>query len=444
MVDVLIIDDKIEIRELISEILEDEGYKVACAHDFSSANAIFMSNQPKVVILDIWLEGSEMDGIGLLQLIKKELPCSQVLMISGHADISLATKTIKYGAYDFIEKPFKSVRLLTMVKRAMDTYSLLDQNHNLLSNDHTKEIIGENKKILKIKSLINSIGPKQQSRALIKGDSGVGKSTIARIIHNKSPRADKPFVYWHTSNKSRDTLFSELLGNENNRSIFSKADKGTLFINDILYLPLDVQATLLQILKSGVIESKYISTNFNVRLITATRSDPITALEKGTLSETLYYEISSTEIYVPNLNERKEDIPLLFKSFIENFASSFGEKTEKIDQEVINYIKLINFPGNVRQLRNLAESLIISARAHCKNAISLDLISSSAPANTTLSMQSSFIDNFLGKPIKEARDIFEKKYIEIQLEKFNQDISKTAEFIGMNRAALYRKIKSLN
>ena len=441
MADILVIDDKADIRKLVSEVLQEElSYTVACAADVRSA-LDQLTNNPKIVILDIWLESSDMDGIGLLKVIKQRLPKTQVIMISGHGNIDVAVKTIKLGAYDFIEKPFKTAKLLIMVERAIEKYLLLNENKVLKEHKTELELIGQSKQMLKLKSLIESIANKSNSRVIITGPNGVGKKTIAQIIHNRSVRYAKPFVYWHITNKSLELLSKELFGDKNISSVFVKADGGTLFINDFLHLPLEMQASLLQALKNSTVANYH----FDVRVIAATKGVPEQALQDNTLSEALYYNLNIGRIDIPGLSQRKDDIELLLNYFIRLTLESNGSGTLLLGQDVVRVMKSYDWPGNVRQLKNAVEWMTIVASSQNKKEISLEMLPGELIAVDKNNYQALVDSNALifEKPIKDAREFFEKQYIEFQLERFNNNISKTAEFIGMDRAALHRKIKLL-
>ncbi|AEI88740.1 MAG: DNA-binding transcriptional response regulator, NtrC family, contains REC, AAA-type ATPase, and a Fis-type DNA-binding domains [Candidatus Midichloria mitochondrii] len=439
MADILIVDDKADIRELISEVLQEEfRYAVACAKDTQGALEQLSTN-PKVVILDIWLEGSHMDGVGLLKIIKQRLPKTQIIMISGHGNIDIAVKTIKLGAYDFIEKPFKTAKLLIMVERAMEKYLLLNENNRLKSQQEGLEIIGQSKQITKLRSLIDSIALKSNSRVVITGGHGVGKATVAQVIHNKSSRYEKPFLYWHVTNKSPDVITRELFGDETMSSVFTKADGGTLFINDFLCMSLETQSELLQILKNSAVGNH----NFDVRIIAATTGSPEQALSEGSLGEALYYNLNIARINLPLLSQRKGDIELLSREFIKLVAEAYGNRIQELGKDVLKLLKFYDWPGNVRQLKNVIEWLIIVANSQQKQEITTDMLPAEILSNNDCSRNIGSNNDLFDKPIKEARDIFEKSYIEVQLERFNGNISKTADFIKMDRAALHRKIKCL-
>ena len=440
MADILVVDDKADIRKLVSEVLQEElNYNVVCAADAKGALDQLVHN-PKIVILDIWLEGSDMDGIGLLKIIKQRLPKTQVIMISGHGNIGVAVKTIKLGAYDFIEKPFKTAKLLIMVERAIEKYLLLNENKILKEHKMELEFIGQSKQMMKLKSLIESIATRFNSRVIITGPRGVGKKTVAQLIHNQSARHEKPFVYWHVTNKSQELLNKELFGSEDNNSVFIKADGGTLFVNDFLHLPLEIQASLLQALKNSAVCNYH----FDVRVIMATKGIPEQALQDGFLSAALYYNLNIGRIDIPGLSQRKDDIESLSNYFI-RLTSEDGSGMPFLSHEVIQVMKAYDWPGNVRQLKKAIEWMTIFANSEKKEEISLEMLPGGLVAmdknNHRIQIGSNM--SVFEKPIKDARDFFEKQYIEYQLEKFSHNISKTAEFIGMDRAALHRKIKLL-
>ena len=442
MADILIVDDKANIRELIYEILKDESrYEVETAHNVKTAIEK-LSSHPKVIILDIWLEGSEMDGIGLLKLIRQRLPLSQVIMISGHGNIDIAVKIMKLGAYDFIEKPFKSVKLLLVVERAIDKYLLLNANratnHDI---NFENQIIGTCKSILKIIDLAKATASRTNSRIMITGASGVGKTTVAKFIHAHSTRSNKPFIKWHTRHKTHDALMAELLGNSSDRSIFLKADGGTLFINDFIAIPLSVQSMLLQILRNAYIESSNTYHNFNVRIISATTINPDEAINKGLLNNALYHNLNIIKIDIPTLEEHKEDLEPLALAFIKHFSTSYNN-TVTIDKNFINQLKSYSWPGNIRQLKNTIECMMLDAHNNQAHILSTDMIPQNL-INQKLIVENKHNDTLFDMSIKEAREAFELQYINKQLEKFDGNLSKAAIFMGMDRAALHRKRKLL-
>lgn len=451
MSDILVIDDEMDIRSLIAEILKDEGgYSVSVASNAGSAIEQLAKTKPKVVLLDIWLEGSHMDGIGVLKIIKQKMPHIPVIMISGHGNVETAIQTIKLGAYDFIEKPFKTNKLLILVKRAIEASQMLQENFILKKKNDKLNFIGKSQTISHIRDAMHAAAP-TNSRILITGESGTGKATIAQMIHNLSNRKNKNFVTWNTSNKSSETLMEELLGRNDQfwPCLLEQAEHGTLFIAELTYLPIDLQTILLHILQSGFFTKPGNSTQIpcDIRIIAASSKDLLQLIKVNKLNESLYYRINIVRLDIPPLRDRKEDIELLSEYFIKMLREEMGASSCRLSHDAHDMMMRYNWPGNIRQLKNAIEWMMIvstntKSEEISKNMLPSDILYEVVKQNdTSLNPMSTEI---IQKPIKEARDLFEKGYIKAQLAKFNNNIAKTASFIGMDRAALHRKVKNLD
>jgi two-component system, NtrC family, nitrogen regulation response regulator NtrX len=449
---ILIIDDKADIRELLADILADEGYTPLCAKNAGTALKLLEENKLSLVavLLDIWLEGSHMDGIGLLKTIKEKYEHIPVVMMSGHCNTETAASTIKYGAYDFIEKPFNTDKLLITLKRAIEAAVLTQENIALRHHETTQtKLIGTSKPLATLKAEALLAAP-TNSRVLITGQSGTGKEMLARFIHLHSKRANKPFVILRAAS-AQEGLENELFGNtENgiavNASVLEKAKEGTLFIDELTELSLPLQKKLLHALQDqGTTRlNGATATKHSARIIASSSYNCLEAIEAGTLDQSLYYRLNVVSLHVPSLQERREDIRPLFTHFINGFADQAGLEKIAIAEEVYPILEAYNWQGNVRQLRNLAEWLVIMRHQHQTinaNMLPLEFLKDNDDSYQNLNP---FKNQIISKQLKEARELFEKEYITIQLNRFSGNISKTAAFIGMERTALHRKIRFLN
>lgn len=450
MARILIVDDEADIRGLLSDILQDEGYRTVTASNAAAALQIVKEEQLNLVVLDIWLEGQEHDGIGVLKRIKTIHPNLPVIMISGHGNIETAVQTIKIGAYDFIEKPFKTEKLLIMVKRAMELSLLAQENKELKElNQVTHEIIGKSKAIEHIIDEVKLVAP-TNSRILIVGEHGTGKEVLARMIHNLSNRKNKPFSTLHAANISEHNIEEVLFGIDDLKNfsvgLLEKSNGGTLFIDEISEMPLRVQAKFLKVIQENHFQkignSKQIPVD--VRIITATSKDLLEQIELGSLNQSLYYRLNVVPLRLPPLRERKEDIMQLFDYFTEVFSKALGTTKITLSDEVMAIFEIYNWPGNIRQLKNVIEWLMI---IHGKKSkiITTDLLpdyllGKNRGENNALNLISNDISL---KSLRDARTFFEKEYLKTQLERFSGNISKTAEFVGMERTALHRKLRAL-
>tara|TARA_B100002051_G_scaffold276563_1_gene325719 strand:- start:2249 stop:3610 length:1362 start_codon:yes stop_codon:yes gene_type:complete len=444
--EVLIIDDNFDIRNLISGILKDKNYNVREAANYDQAAFEIEKKLPDIAIVDVKLDKGDKDGIDLLKKIKKINDLIPVIMISGHANVEMAVESLKLGAYEFITKPFAMEQLLNFVSRGLENVRLKRENAQLENKSfHSFEFVGENHQIVKIKKLINKLST-ADSRVLIYGPTGSGKELIARKIHKNSQRNSEPFVVINGALLQPDTYEEELFGSDNpdgtvTYGFLEKAKGGTLLIDEVSEIPLDTQAKILRVLmdqKFRRINGKE-SVNVNIRIISSTSKDLKNEVTLGNFREDLYHRLNVVPIEIPSLNTRTDDIPLLIKYFQKKISQINGTPEIEIN---INDDLLYSYqwPGNVRELRNLVERVSILSQNENKSNVGrllheiLNKNSSQDIGNVNVSMS---------YPLKQARENFEKNYLLTQLKKNKGNISKTAEFIGMERSALHRKLKSL-
>ena len=442
--EILIVDDNSDIRNILNELIIDAGYKTRVAANYNQALNEIDKKVPDVAILDVKLDKGDNDGIQLLSHIKsinKDVP---VIMISGHANIEMAISSLKHGAFEFVEKPFDQSRLLNFISRAVENLSLKTQNkeyENKLFSSY--DLIGDSKNIINIKDQIEKIGL-TDSRVIINGPSGSGKELIARKIHKKSKRNIKPFVVLNGALLDNNKYELELFGEEKDDGSISygaleKANKGTLLIDQVSEIPLDIQSKILRVLTDQKFKRIKGSNDVNVdvRLICSSSKDLKNEIELGNFREDLFHRINVFEINIKPLNERISDIPLLIKYFKKKISENYNIKELDIDEND-SYILNYKWLGNVRELRNLIERIAI-LQPENKDKVS-NIIKESLKSEN---LNEKITENSLSVPLKEAREKFEKEYLSTQLKKFNGNISKTANFVGMERSALHRKLKVL-
>ena len=451
--DILIVDDERDIRSLISMTLEDEGYATKQAAGAAEARNLLLTEPPKLAILDIWMRESDMDGLELLEWSKSIYPDLPILMISGHGTIETAVQAIRNGAYDFIEKPFKEERLLMMVARALESAKLTRENTELkarMIDGAAPELIGKSPVMRGIRQSIDKIAP-TASRVLVNGPSGSGKELAARCIHNKSDRKDERFVVANCARLASERVDAELFGSESLQShrrvvgLFEQAHKGTLYFDEICDLPLETQGKIVR----AVNEQRFRRVGGNtevvvdVRVISASSRDLAAEISAGRLREDLYYRLGVVPLAMPPLVQRREDIPLLAKHFTALVAKRLGVLPFKLSDEVLAAMQGYGWPGNVRQIHNVIETMLILAPADRNEPIDLDLLPAEIH-NVVRSGDESEMDTLMGLPLRGAREEFERAYLVTQLHRFDGNVSRVATFIGMERSALHRKLKALN
>ena len=445
--EILIVDDNSDIRQLIAGILSDKGFEVREAANFNQALLEIKKKLPDLAVIDVKLDKGDNDGIELLTSIKKIDKDVPVIMISGHANVQMAVDALKLGAFEFIQKPFSSERLLNFVNRGIENIELKKDKIELESKlFHSYDVIGESQSITKVKSLINKLS-NTESRIFISGPAGSGKELVARQIHKQSSRSNKPFVVVNGALLDPEKYEFELFGSENNDQtinygFFEKAKDGTLLIDEVTEIPLETQAKILRVL----IDQKFRRVNgsreinVNVRIISTSNKNIRDEVDKGNFREDLYHRLNVVPVFLPALKDRTEDIPLLLNYFSKKIADLNGINETKLDTNFDLFYKY-DWPGNVRELRNLVERISILSLNENSNNINQLVQDSLTQKNHSKS--SDEYDNVLSFPLKEAREKFETNYLTSQLKKHKGNISKTAEFIGMERSALHRKLKTL-
>jgi two-component system nitrogen regulation response regulator NtrX len=449
--DLLVVDDELDIRRLIADLLQDEGF--ACREAGSSDDALAMINErkPNLVILDIWLEGSELDGLAVLQRIKDQDEDIPVIMISGHGDIETAVTAIKYGAYDYIEKPFKADRLLLMVERALEAARLTRENAELRQRvGDDGELIGVSAAMNQVRAAIERVAP-TESRVLVTGPAGVGKEVVARLLHRRSKRANGPFVALNCATMAPDRLEVELFGIERDSSgeriigTFEQANGGTLLLDEVADMPRETQGKIVRILQEQSIQriggSQRIEVN--VRVIATTNRDLERAIAEGSFRQDLFYRLSVVPIRVPALISRREDIPPLVEHFMARSAEAAGLPPRSVASDAMAALQAYEWPGNVRQLRNTVDWILIMAGGDAAELVHSDMLPPEFSAGTPADMRWDEGSEVLALPLRDAREIFERQYLQAQINRFGGNISRTAEFVGMERSALHRKLKSL-
>jgi len=443
-IEILIVDDNADIRNILNELIIDAGYKTRIAANYNQALSEINKKMPDVAILDVKLDKGDNDGIELLSHIKSKNKDVPVIIITGHANIEMAVSSLKHGAFEFVEKPFDQRRLLNFVSRAVENLNLKIQNREYESKLFSSyDLIGESKNISNIREQIEKISI-TESRVLINGPSGSGKELIARKIHKKSKRNNKAFVVLNGALLDSDKYELELFGEEKNNGSISygaleKANRGTLLIDQVSEIPLDIQSKILRVLTDQKFKRLNGNNDINVdvRLICSTSKDLKDEIKIGNFREDLYHRLNVFEITIKSLNERISDIPLLIKYFSKKISESYNIKELDINEND-SYILNHKWHGNVRELRNLIERIAI-LQPGTKDKIS-NIVKESLKYEN---FDDKIAENSLSVPLKEARENFEKEYLTIQLKKFNGNISKTANFVGMERSALHRKLKGL-
>ena len=434
---ILIIDDEKDIRNNIKAILNDENYLTNTAENSDDALELIKKDNFDLIILDVWLNDSTLDGIELLKILKKSYYDTPVIIISGHGNIEMAVDAIKEGAQEFIEKPFSSERLILSVSRSLEVAQIKYENQKLKEKDiYDYQFIGNSQSIQKIKQLIAKVAS-TSSRVLIYGESGTGKDVVAKEIHRQSKYSNGPFVVINAAILEPDGIENELFGFDNGKGevttgMFEKAHNGTMFIDEVGEMPLQTQAKILRVLTdqsfTRVGSDKIIS--INSRIICSSTKDLNLLIENGSFRKDLFHRLNVVNITIPNLSERIEDIDLIIDYFSEYLSELNSVKN--IDLKPLIRSKYLNYewPGNIRELRNLIERYIILGEKFYE----------SDSVNENLDNEAK---NVISMPLKNARKIFEKNYLQSQIKRFNGNVSKTASFIGMERSALHRKLKQL-
>jgi len=450
--DILVVDDEADIRDLVAGILEDEGYSVRTAKSADDAIAAIQSRRPHLVLLDIWLEGSRLDGLALLDVIKGEYPDMPVVMISGHGTIETAVAAIRRGAYDFIEKPFNADRLVLVAGRAIETLRLRREVKSLKQlAPHSDKLVGSSPVMGQLRTTIDRVAP-TNSRVLIVGPSGSGKEIVGRMIHAQSTRATGPFVVINAATITPERMEEELFGVEGQSGAERKvgaleeSDGGTLFIDEIADMPRETQNKILRVLVEQTFQRVNGSSRIrvDVRVISCTGRNLESEVADGNFREDLYHRLNVVPIRIPPLSERREDISELVDHFLDQISATTGLPRRQVGADALAVLESHDWPGNVRQLRNNVERLLILAGGVPEATVTASRLPQEVAALVP-SMPNGFGggEHLMSLPLREAREAFEREYLVAQISRFGGNISRTAEFVGMERSALHRKLKAL-
>lgn len=449
--DVLIVDDEEDIRELIAGVLQDENYQTRVAGDSTSALREIDHRRPSLLILDIWLQGSRMDGLEMLDKINRDHPGFPTVIISGHGNIETAVSAIKKGAYDFIEKPFKADHLILTVERALEAFRLKREIEDLKGRYGGKtELVGSSSAISRLRQVIERVAP-TGSRVLITGPAGSGKEIVARLLHERSGRANNRFVAVNAATVTPDRMEVELFGIETGPNgqrktgLFEQAHGGTLYLDEISEMPLETQSKILRVL----VEQRFervgggSTVQADVRIVSSSSRNLNDEIKAGRLREDLYHRLNVVPIRVPSLAERREDIPELVRYFMQNLARAAGLPIRQIGDDAVAALQAHDWPGNVRELRNNVERLLILSNDGEKETITAGMLPPDIGASVSFIAHVNPSERIISMPLRAARGMFEREYLIAQINRFSGNISRTAEFIGMERSALHRKLKSL-
>lgn len=449
--DILVVDDEADIRELVSGLLEDEGYRTRKAGSADEALAAIAARRPNLVFLDIWLQGSRLDGLQVLDLIKESHPDLAVVMISGHGNIETAVSAIKRGAYDFIEKPFKADRLVLVAERALEASRLRREVRDLKTRSvQASRIVGKSTVVNQLRQTIERVAP-TNARVLITGEPGCGKELTARTLHEASNRASGPFIIINAATITPETMEEELFGVEggDGRSrrvgALEEAHGGSLYIDEIGDMPRETQNRILRVLVDQNFQRVGGATrvHVDVRIISSTSRDLAQLITDGRFREDLYHRLSVVPVRVPSLSERREDVPELIEFFMDQISVASGLPKRRIGSDAMAVLQSHEWPGNVRELRNNVERLMILTKGDPSADITVEMLPAEVGAMVPTTPSGTGGERLMSLPLRDAREIFEREYLIAQIARFSGNISRTAEFIGMERSALHRKLKSL-
>ncbi|MDR6871653.1 two-component system nitrogen regulation response regulator NtrX [Bosea sp. BE125] len=449
--DILVVDDEVDIRELVAGLLEDEGYRTRKAGSADEALAAIAARRPNLVFLDIWLQGSRLDGLQVLELIKESHPDLAVVMISGHGNIETAVSAIKSGAYDFIEKPFKADRLVLVAERALEASRLRREVRELKKGSvQASRIVGRSTVVNQLRQTIERVAP-TNARVLISGEPGCGKELTARTLHEASSRSSAPFIVINAATITPDTMEEELFGVEGGEGrtrrvgALEEAHGGSLYIDEIGDMPRETQNRILRVLVDQNFQRVGGATrvHVDVRIISSTSRDLAQLISEGQFREDLYHRLSVVPVKVPALSERREDVPELIEFFMDQISVATGLPKRRIGSDAMAVLQSHEWPGNVRELRNNVERLMILTKGDPTADVTVEMLPAEVGAMVPTTPSGSGGERLMSLPLRDAREIFEREYLIAQIARFSGNISRTAEFIGMERSALHRKLKSL-
>ncbi len=448
--DILIVDDEKDIRDLIAGILEDEGHGARLAGNSDECLAAIEKRRPTLIFLDIWMQGSRLDGLSLLDVIKRQHPDLPVVIISGHGNVETAVSAIRRGAYDYIEKPFKADRLILLAERALEASKLKREVKELRERSgNSQELMGASTSVNQLRQQIERVAP-TNSRILITGPSGSGKELAARMIHQTSLRAAGPFVVINAAAITPDRMEVELFGTEEDgatRKIgaLEEAHGGTLYLDEVADMPRETQGKILRVLveQSFTRVGGSVRVQVDVRVVSSTARDLPREIQDGRFREDLFHRLAVVPVRVPSLAERRDDIPHLVEHFMEQISRTSGLPIRSIGDDAMAVLQAHDWPGNIRQLRNNVERLLILTRGDPDAVITADLLPAEIGAMLPALPTSTGGEHLMSLPLRDAREIFEREYLMAQINRFGGNISRTAEFVGMERSALHRKLKSL-
>ena len=449
--EILIVDDETDIRELISGILEDEGYETRVARDSDTALAAIEERRPSLVVLDIWLQGSRLDGLEVLNVVHEAHPDLPVVIISGHGNIETAVAAIKQGAYDYIEKPFKADRLVLVVNRALENTRLRRENETLRrAAGQDIDMIGRSAAVRQLRQSLEKVAP-TNSRVLISGPLGSGKETAARMLHAFSHRSGGPFVIINAATLAPERVEHELFGVEEGAGniqkvgAFEEAHGGTLFIDEVADMPRETQGKILRVLVDQTFQrvggDKRV--RVDVRIVSSSSRNLEYEIRESRFREDLYHRLNVVPVDIPPLSERREDIPDLIKHFMCLFSDTSGLPPRELRQDAIATLQAHDWPGNIRQLRNNIERIMILAKGEASSPVTADMLPPEVGESSPSMVNGSGGEQLMALSLRDAREVFEREYLVAQVGRFGGNISKTAAFVGMERSALHRKLKLL-
>lgn len=447
--DILVVDDERDIRELVSGVLSDEGYECRTAANSTAALEAIDQRRPSLVLLDVWLHGSELDGLEVLDAIKAREPELPVIIFSGHGNIDTAVSAVSRGAMDFIEKPFEAERLLLLVERATETERLRRENSRLREGfAHGEEFTGNSSPINAVRATLKRVAS-TGSRVLITGPAGAGKEVAARLLHSWSSRANHAFVIVNSARITPERFEQELFGEESDGKLvrpglLELADGGTLYLDEVADMPLSTQARILRVLteQSFVRAGGTRQIAVDVRVVSSSSRDLAFEMEEKRFREDLFYRLNVVPITIPSLAERRDDIPALAEHFFTRYSTDQGVRPPQLSTEALAALQTYDWPGNVRQLRNVVERTIIMTPREKLGIVEPEMLPPEVSGGQMAASGAGFA-TMMGAPLREARESFEREYLSIQIRRFSGNISKTATFIGMERSALHRKLKLL-